>query len=224
MIPSIHSGIDRIGANRGQALRSNLGLFEGWQFDQNRRAMTMLRIAPADRDPAVKVVSVLFREYAQSLGVDLSFQNFDDELATLPGEYAPPGGRIFLALFDEDDTPLAERVHERECSRSQTPLAAASSATFEAIAGCVALRRMDDETCEMKRLYVRRQFRGQGVGRTLVAGIIEAAHEIGYRRLRLDTLPQMSQAQALYRSLGFREIPPYRYNPVPGTRFFELVL
>jgi putative acetyltransferase len=200
-----------------------LGLLEGWPFDDNRRAMAMLRIAPADRDPAVKLVSVLFREYAQSLGVDLSFQNFDDELATLPGEYAPPDGRVFLALLDENDAPLADRARECECSRSQIPLAA-SSARFEAIAGCIALRRIDDETCEMKRLYVRQQFRGQGVGRKLVAAVIEAAREVGYCRMRLDTLPQMSQAQVLYRSLGFREIPPYRYNPVPGTRFFELAL
>jgi putative acetyltransferase len=200
-----------------------LGLFERWWFDDNLAAMSTLRIAPADRDPALKLVSVLFREYAQSLGVDLSFQNFDNELAALPGEYAPPDGRIFLALFDEHDAPLTDRVGESEWRRPATPLASFSP-TVRVMAGCIALRRIDDETGEMKRLYVRRQFRGQGIGRQLAAAVIEAAREIGYRQIRLDTLPQMSEAQVLYGSLGFHEIPAYRYNPVPGTRYFELAL
>ncbi|HXW56230.1 MAG TPA: GNAT family N-acetyltransferase [Candidatus Cybelea sp.] len=179
--------------------------------------MTTLRIAPAERDPALKLVSALFREYAQSLEVDLSFQDFDHELASLPGTYAPPDGRIFLALFDEHDAPLTDS----ECRQSAPPSA---STTLRATAGCIALRRLEDETCEMKRLYVRRQFRGQGIGRELVVAVIEAARQIGYRQMRLDTLPQMSEAQVLYRNLGFREIPPYRYNPVPGARYFELAL
>lgn len=154
----------------------------------------MLRILPAETNEHVREVSVLFREYAESLGVDLSFQNFDQELASLPGNYAPPDGRLFLA------------------------------ASSELFSGCVALRRIDAEICEMKRLYVRPGFRGHRVGRALADSVISAAREIGYRRMRLDTLPQMAEAQALYRALGFYEIPPYRYNPVAGTRYFELAL
>jgi putative acetyltransferase len=184
----------------------------------------MLRITSADTDVAVRLTSILFREYAQSLGVDLSFQNFEQEVATLPGAYAPPSGRLFLAVFDGEGTSLAAAGQESERGSSSGSLASFASSASLAFAGCVALRRIDDETCEMKRLYVRTQFRGHGVGRKLTEAVVEAARAIGYRRMRLDTLPQMSEAQALYRSLGFGEIPSYRYNPVPGTRYFELAL
>jgi putative acetyltransferase len=177
----------------------------------------MPRIIPVERDDHGRQVSALFREYAASLGVDLSFQNFEQELASLPGDYAPPGGRLFLAVIDEAPQPS----QRRSSSSSFTSSASSDSKLFS---GCVALRKIDSEICEMKRLYVRPEFRGRGAGRALADAVIDAAREIGYRRMRLDTLPQMAEAQALYRALGFYEIPPYRYNPVVGTRYFELAL
>jgi putative acetyltransferase len=184
----------------------------------------MLRIVSAETKETLEQASVLFREYAASLGVDLSFQNFDRELATLPGDYTPPSGRLFLAAFDEADSSATNA--EAESARPLSSISPASSAWSASLtlAGCVALRKFDDEVCEMKRLYVKPQFRGHGLGLHLAKAVIEAARQVGYRSMRLDTLPQMTQAQALYRALGFREIPPYRHNPVVGTLYFELEL
>ncbi len=142
----------------------------------------------------VEAVRRLFVEYQESLGVDLCFQGFDRELAELPGDYVPPAGGLLVVRAEDG------------------------------IAACVALRKLDPETCEMKRLYVRPAQRGLGWGRALAEAVIAEAREIGYRRMRLDTLPSMNEAQALYERLGFREIDPYTENPVPGARFLQLEL
>ena len=186
----------------------------------------MLRIISAETGEALHEASVLFREYSASLGIDLSFQDFGQELATLPGNYAPPTGRLFLATWGEPPSASGASAESRKSlsSTSSTFSASFNSSASATSAGCIALRKFAGKICEMKRLYVRPQFRGHGVGRALAEAVIQAAREIGYRRMRLDTLPQMTQAQALYLNLGFHEIPPYRHNPIPGTRFFELAL
>ncbi|MGA9039219.1 MAG: GNAT family N-acetyltransferase [Terriglobales bacterium] len=140
-------------------------------------------------------VHELFLEYAESLGFSLCFQNFDQELAGLPGDYAPPDGRLLLAHYEDQ------------------------------LAGCVALHRLEPNICEMKRLYLRPQFRGKGVGLALVAAVIAEARRIGYARMRLDTVePIMKNAVAMYRRFGFREIVPYRLNPIAGALYMELGL
>lgn len=137
----------------------------------------------------------LFLEYAESLGFSLCFQNFDKELAGLPGDYAPPGGRLLLAEY-----------------RGQ-------------LAGCVALHRLEPGICEMKRLYLRPQFRGRGLGRALAEAVIAAARDTGCRKMRLDTVePVMPNAVAMYRRLGFKEIEAYRPNPIAGALYMELDL
>lgn len=145
-------------------------------------------------DADIAGVQRLFREYAAWVGVDLSFQDFDRELAELPGDYVPPAGVLFVARVDGE------------------------------VGGCVAAHRWSESVCEMKHLFVRHAFRGSGCGRALVESIIDWARKASYQRILLDTLPAMDQAQRLYRRFGFREVPPYRPNPVPGARFMELVL
>ena len=144
----------------------------------------------AERDD----VRALLREYAASLAFELDFQDFDRELADLPGAYAPPRGALLIARVD--DRP----------------------------AGCVALRPLADDICEMKRLFVQPSARGLGLGRRLATAVVAEARRLGYARMRLDTTPGMESAQALYAELGFVEIAPYTHNPVPGTRFLELEL
>ncbi|MBM3314944.1 GNAT family N-acetyltransferase [candidate division WOR-3 bacterium] len=136
----------------------------------------------------------LFREYADALGFDLCFQGFEEELASLEVQYARPGGALLLA-YD-----------------SGSP------------AGCVGLRRFEPGVCEMKRLYVRPQYRGRGVGRALAEAAVAEARALGYGAVRLDTVPWMTEAIALYESLGFTDIPPYRPNPIAGARYLELAL
>jgi putative acetyltransferase len=154
----------------------------------------MLMIEDALSGEPLQQARLLFEEYAASVDVDLCFQGFQRELDTLPGSYAPPGGRLLVARQDGQ------------------------------VAGCVALRPLEPGICEMKRLYVRPAFRGSGLGRILVDRIIDEARRSGYSRMRLDSLPSMVPAIALYRQLGFRDIPSYGKNPVIGAVFLELPL
>jgi len=152
------------------------------------------RIVDGHAENCIATVRELLLEYAAWVTVDLCFQDFEAELATLPGKYAPPTGAILLA-----------QVHG-------------------VVAGCVAMRRLEASVGEMKRLWVRQPFRSCGIGKLLIEAIIERARAAGYARLRLDTLPQMKTAVALYRALDFYEVPAYYNNPVPGAIFLEKVL
>jgi len=154
-------------------------------------------ITTTQAESALQIAAIreLFLEYAQSLGFSLCFQSFDQELASLPDDYAPPNGRLLLAISKGNP------------------------------AGCVALHKLDQDICEMKRLYVRSQYRGKGLGRELAERVIAEARQLGYKKLRLDTVePVMKTAVAMYRQLGFREIPPYRPNPIKGALYMELQL
>jgi GNAT superfamily N-acetyltransferase len=154
----------------------------------------MLDITPVSSSGDVSAIRALFMEYASSLPVDLAYQHFASELASLPGDYSPPRGCLLLA---------------RDASRP---------------AACVAVRPLNDRCCEMKRLYVRPEARGHALGRRLAVAAIDFARRAGYGAMRLDTLPSMTEAQTLYLSLGFRAIAPYRFSPVPGNVFMELAL
>ncbi len=162
-------------------------------------------LSPQDMSDKLEIIQVqsqkelasvreLFREYARSLSIDLCFQNFEEELASLPGRYAPPSGRLLMGRLDREP------------------------------AGCVALRDLDARTCEMKRLYVPPRFRNHGFGRQLAMAIIGQAVDIGYQRMRLDTLVEMGSAIRLYESLGFVPTAPYCENPSPQALYFELQL
>jgi putative acetyltransferase len=155
----------------------------------------ILTFTQVESPPQIAQARELFIEYGQSLGFSLCFQNFDKELAELPGDFAPPEGRLLLAEWDGQ------------------------------LAACVALHKLHPGICEMKRLYLRPQFRGQGLGRALAERIIVVARQIGYQHMRLDTVePVMKDAVAMYRKLGFKEIAPYRPNPIAGAMYMELEL
>jgi len=154
-----------------------------------------LAFSQAESPNQIAQARELFLEYAQSLGFSLCFQNFDKELAALPGDYAPPDGRLLLAEYDGQ------------------------------LAGCVALHKLEPGICEMKRLYLRPNFRGKRLGRVLADRIIAEARQIGYQRMRLDTVePVMGDAVAMYRKIGFQEIAPYCANPIAGALYMELPL
>lgn len=157
-----------------------------------------IRLQEPDSPALLEATREIFREYAQGLGVDLCFQNFEDELAALPGDYAAPQGALLLAFVDDE------------------------------LAGCAALRPLPDvdyaNACEMKRLYVRRAFRRFGLGRILAQALIDRATEAGYSAMLLDTLDDMEAARGLYESLGFDEIPPYYFNPIAGAHYLKVDL
>jgi len=157
-----------------------------------------IRLATPDSPELLAATREIFREYAQSLDVDLCFQNFEQELASLPGEYDVPSGALLLAFVDGQ------------------------------LAGCGALRALHDadngNSCEMKRLFVRPAFRRFGLGRVIAQALLDEAQRIGYSEVLLDTLDDMEAARGLYASLGFEEIPPYYYNPIPGAHYLKATL
>ena len=160
-----------------------------------RAAAPSIELRRADSETHLAEAREVFREYAASLGIDLCFQNFDAELATLPGDYAAPAGQLLLAYVDGR------------------------------LAGCGALRPLDDvdyaNACEMKRLFVRPGFRRFGLGRLLAQALLDEARRAGYSAMLLDTLDDMEAARELYASLGFEEIPPYYFNPIPGAHYLK---
>ncbi len=153
-----------------------------------------MKIVFAKTGPEIATVHRLFREYEHFLDFDLCFQQFEEELASLPGKYAFPDGALFLAMDPEKAV------------------------------GCVGLRKIDAHVCEMKRLFVRPEFRGKGIGRMLAEKIIAEAEKLGYKKMRLDTLDRLKEAVQLYESLGFQQITPYCHNPILGAAFWELDL
>jgi GNAT superfamily N-acetyltransferase len=162
-----------------------------------------LQLIETPHHPQLPAVRELLREYQSWLGVDLCFQDFEQEMAELPGAYAPPEGRLYLAWLGSE---------------------LASEPAGKRLAGCVALRRHDAQSAEMKRLYLRRAFQGQGFGKLLAQRVMADARQIGYLRLLLDTLPMMQSAQAMYAKLGFEETAAYVYNPVEGVKYMALDL
>ena len=142
----------------------------------------------------IEDIKKLFLEYSQSLDIELTFQNFEEEFNALPGKYGPPSGTLILALVDNKP------------------------------AGCIALRKISGDICEMKRLYVRNDYRGLGIGKKLITMLIDEAKKLKYNYMRLDTIPALKQAQRLYTAFGFYEIEPYTHNPIEGAKFLELEL
>ncbi|MCG8640742.1 MAG: GNAT family N-acetyltransferase [Desulfobacterales bacterium] len=153
-----------------------------------------MEIRQARTKTEIEDVRRLFREYESFLDVDLCFQSFEEELAGLPGKYTPPGGGLLIAVDGERTV------------------------------GCVAVRQLSPEICEMKRLYVKPEARGTGLGRALARQIVETAKGIGYSKMRLDTLGKLRTARRIYTSMGFKETIPYYENPIPGVVYMELAL
>jgi ribosomal protein S18 acetylase RimI-like enzyme len=153
-----------------------------------------IKIIRAETSPHIESIRALFREYEAFLRVDLSFQDFENELSGLPGKYAPPRGDLLLAVVNHEP------------------------------AGCVGVRELSGDICEMKRLYVRPAFKNMGLGRQLAREIIEVAADLGYLRMRLDTLETLENAMRLYLSLGFKKIDPYYHNPLKGVVYLEIPL
>ena len=155
----------------------------------------MVRIVQVEQPEEIESARTLFQEYETWLGMSLCFQGFEDELANLPGYYSPPAGRLFLAYADDE------------------------------LAGCIGMRKLEDGVCEMKRLFLRENARGHGLGNKLIEKLIDEARAIGYKKMRLDTYPpKMGKAVKLYESHGFRPIPKYYDNPHDGVLFMELIL
>jgi len=171
-----------------------------------------------DEPHEVEATRAIFREYAASLSFDLCFQNFEEEVAGLPGEYAEPRGALLIALVDAADVVPGIGA----------PLLARGDGRAAYVAGCSALRPLDtvDEpnAAEMKRLYVRPAFRGFGLGRQLAEAALDAARSAGYACVLLDTLDEMELARAMYEDLGFEEVPPYYHNPIPGAHYLKVEL
>ncbi len=171
-----------------------------------------------DHAHEIEAAREIFRDYAATLGIDLCFQQFDDELAQLPGDYAEPRGALLLALVDSADSPLPAIEH-----MLQRP-----GGSHAHVAGCCGLRPLDTadypNAAEMKRLYVRPAFRGVGLGRQLVEAVLDAARRAGYACVLLDTLDDMEAARTLYEELGFEEIPPYYHNPIAGAHYLKVDL
>ncbi len=172
-------------------------------------------IVTAEEAHEIDAARAIFREYAASLTVDLSFQNFEEELATLPGDYAEPRGALLLALIDAK-------------SGAAGPLLTRGDGRPAHVAACCALRPLDaadyPNAAEMKRLYVRPAFRGMGLGRQLVEAVLDAARGAGYACALLDTLDDMEAARTLYEELGFEEVPPYYHNPIAGSHYLKVEL
>jgi ribosomal protein S18 acetylase RimI-like enzyme len=165
------------------------------KFGCNLKEIALTELIQASTKEEIEIIRKLFLEYADWLGFELCFQGFDEELASLPGKYAPPKGRLYLLKENEN------------------------------YAGCIALREIDEGISEMKRLYVKPEYRGRGYGNLMCKKLIEDAKAIGYKKMRLDTIGErMKSAYALYKSFGFYEIEPYNYNPQPGVVYMELEL
>ena len=142
-----------------------------------------------------KIASELFQEYAKQIQVDLEFQNFKEEIADLAAQYAPPQGILYV-VKNEKNSPI----------------------------GCFAIRALEEQICELKRMYLKKEGRGKGIGKKMLYHSINAGRQLGYKKMRLDTLPTMHTAIALYKQNGFYEITPYRHNPIKGTKFLEIIL